>query len=89
MADIQRIKKMLDKEHNWPSVFMFKFVVPSENEKIAKVESMFNTKTSEVRLKTSSKGNYTSITIREVMTSAQAVLDVYSEANEIEGLIAL
>lgn len=87
--DLQKIKKMLDDQHDWPSVFMFKFVVPSENEKIARVEALVSTKTAEVRRKTSAKGNYTSITIKEVMVSAQAVLDVYEEAQEIDGLIAL
>ncbi len=87
--DIDRLKKILDDQHEWPSVFMFKFVIPSENEKIARVEAMFNTRTAEIRQKTSSKGNYTSITIREVMVSADAVLEKYAEANEIEGLIAL
>lgn len=87
--DIERLKKMLDEQHDWPSVFMFKFVVQSENVKIAQVEGMFNSKTAEIRQKTSSKGNYTSITIREVMTSADAVLEKYAEAREIDGLIAL
>lgn len=80
---------MLNEEHNWPAVFMFKFVVPSENEKIARVEAMFNAETAELRQRRSSKGNYTSITVRVVMTSAEAVLDVYKEAKTIEGLIAL
>lgn len=87
--DLERAKKMLNEEHNWPAVFMFKFVVPSENEKIARVEAMFNAETAELRQRRSSKGNYTSITVRVVMTSAEAVLDVYKEAKTIEGLIAL
>lgn len=87
--DLDRIKKLLNDQHEWPAVFMFKFVVPSDNEKIAKVESMFNTKTAEVRQKGSSKGNYTAVTIKEVMVSAEAVLEKYEEAAKIEGLIAL
>lgn len=87
--DEKRIKELLDQQHDWPAVFMFKFVVPSDNEKIARVQSLFNTKTAEVRHKTSSKGNYTSVTVKEVMVSAEAVLEKYEAANEIEGLIAL
>lgn len=87
--EIDRVKKVLDEQHEWPTVFMFKFVIPSENEKIALVEGLFNTKTAEIRTKTSTKGNYTSLTIREVMVSADAVLDIYKEASTIDGLIAL
>jgi len=87
--DNTRLMKLLDEQHSWPAVFMFKFVVPSENEKIALVEAMFNAKTAEIRLRSSSKGKYTSVTIREVMVSAEAVLEVYEEAHKIEGLIAL
>lgn len=87
--EIDRVKKMLDEQHEWPTVFMFKFVVPSDNEKIAVLEGLFNSKTAEIRTKTSTKGNYTSLTIREVMISADAVLAIYKEANNIDGLIAL
>jgi putative lipoic acid-binding regulatory protein len=87
--EIERIKKLLNENHEWPSLFMFKFVVPSENEKIAKTEALVNSETAEIRLRPSSKGNYTAVTIRVVMVSAQAVLDVYAEARKIDGLIAL
>lgn len=88
-SDIERIKKTLDQTHEWPSVFIFKFIVPSKNEKIAEVEALFNAKTAEIRMTQSRNGKYTSITAREVMTEAQAVLDCYEEASKIEGLIAL
>lgn len=88
-SDFERIKKTLDRNHDWPAVYMFKFIVPSDNKKIALVESLFNSKTAEIRSKQSAKGNYTSITIREVMTNAQKVMECYREASKIEGLIAL
>ncbi len=87
--DFERIHKTIDVNHSWPSVFLFKFIVPSDNEKIAKVEALFNSKTSEIRLRQSKNGNYTSISAREVMTSADAVMQCYRSAAEIEGLIAL
>lgn len=87
--DVDKMKKLLNENHEWPSVFMFKFVVPTDNEKLALVQAMFNSHTAEIRQKQSSKGNYTSVTIREVMISAQAVIDVYEEARQIDGLIAL
>lgn len=88
-SDFDRIKRTLDETHTWPSVFLFKFIVPSEIEKIARVEALFNSKTAEIKSKESRNGKYTSISAREVMTSSDGVLDCYKKASEIEGLIAL
>jgi len=87
--DLERIKSALNENHDWPSVYMFKFIVPSDNEKIAQVEAMFNSKTAELKMNQSKKGNFTSITAKEVMTSADAVMEYYSAAAKIEGLISL
>ncbi len=88
-SDFERIKRILDETHDWPAVFLFKFIVPSESDKIARVEALFNSKTAEIRLRESKNGNYTSISAREAMTSAESVLECYKKASEIEGLIAL
>lgn len=88
-SDIERIKKTLDQTHEWPAVFMFKFIVPSDNERIAEVEALFDSETAEIRMKESRNGKYTSITAREVMTDADSILDCYKRAAKIEGLIAL
>jgi putative lipoic acid-binding regulatory protein len=88
-ADFNRIKLQLDASHDWPALYMFKFIVPSDNEKIAKVEALFNAETAEIRLRPSKNGKYTSITAREIMTSSDAVMECYAQASQIEGLIAL
>ena len=88
-SDFDRIKRTLDETHDWPAVFLFKFIVPSDIEKIARVEALFNTKTADIKSKESRNGKYTSISAREVMTSSDSVLDCYKKASEIEGLIAL
>lgn len=87
--DLERIKSALDQNHSWPSVYMFKFIVPSNNEKIAQVEALFNSKTAEIKMNQSKTGKFTSVTAKEVMTSADAVLEYYKEAAKIEGLISL
>lgn len=87
--DLERIKSTLDQHHNWPSVYMFKFIVPSENDKIAQVEALFNSKTAEIKMNQSKNGKFTSITAKEVMTDADSVLNCYMEASKIDGLISL
>lgn len=88
-SDYDRIKRTLNETHEWPVVFLFKFIVPSDLEKIAKVEAIFNSKTAEIRITESKNGKYTSVSAREAVTSAEEVLDIYQKSSEIEGLIAL
>jgi hypothetical protein len=84
-----KLKIALDQVHDWPSMYLFKFIVPSENQKVAQVEALFNAETAEIRLRQSKNGKYTSVTAREVMTSAEEVISCYKESYKIEGLIAL
>lgn len=53
------------------------------------MEALFNADTAEIRLRQSKNGKYTSVTAREVMTSAEEVISCYKESYKIEGLIAL
>jgi uncharacterized protein len=85
--DFDALRKQLD-QLNWPSLYMFKFIVPSDNQRIAQVESLFGDDAN-VKLQPSSNGKYTSITAREVMLSADDVLLVYQQASGINGIIAL
>lgn len=88
----ERYAQLLDKlkkDTEWPSVYMFKFIVPSDNEKLAQVENLFNTKEAQVRRRQSSKGNYVSVTATELMLTAEAVIERYRMAESIEGIISL
>lgn len=89
MAELNfdELKNKLEK-NSWPAVYMFKFIVLSDNQKIAIVESLFGDD-AEVKLQPSSNGKYTSITAREVMLSADQVIEVYTKAASVEGIIAL
>ena len=87
--DFDRIRQALDSYHTWPGVYMFKFIVPGDHEKVAQVQALFNSKTAQITSRSSSKGNFVSVTAREVMVSAEQVLEKYKEASKIEGLVAL
>lgn len=91
MEENKKIKLLetLNANHSWPSVYMFKFIIPSDSSKIARLESIFNAETAEIRSRESNKGKYTSVTIKELMLSAEGVLEYYALASKIEGVIAL
>lgn len=68
---------------------MFKFIVPAENDSIARVQNLFNTGLAEVTLRPSSTGKFVSITAVEMMMDLESVLDRYQAAEGIPGLISL
>ena len=87
MDDAWRIsfRDKLDQHYAWPSLYLFKFIVPTgKEEEVKKLFPMHNTVE-----KLSKRGNYTSITVQMMMPSSQAVISIYEQASLIEGLIAL
>ena len=86
-SKFDELRKKLDNE-SWPAIYMFKFIVPSENHKIALIESFFEDD-AEIKMQASTNGKYTSITIRQVMLDAPAIIEIYVKAAAIEGIISL
>lgn len=76
-------------DEKWPQIYMFKFIVPADNKRVAQVEELFNTQEAEVSMRTSKKGNFVSITAKEMMLSATGVIERYKDAAKIEGVISL
>jgi len=83
-----KLRELLNKENNWPLVYMFKFIIPADNQKIAMVESKFSDE-AVISHKESSNGKYFSITVKEVMLNADSIVSKYQEMGVIQGLIAL
>lgn len=75
-------------EEAWPEYYMYKFILPADNKKIAQVHALFD-ETANVTIRPSSEGNYVSITVKEVAVSAEEVIYKYEAASEIEGVRAL
>ncbi len=86
--EFESLREQLNKEKNWPLVYMFKFIIPADNRKIALVESKFSDEAI-ITQKESTTGKYISITVKEVMLDANSIIDKYKEMEGIEGLMAL
>lgn len=89
MADeqFQELYEKLKASGSWPNVYMFKFIVPSDNNRIARVQGLFD-ESADIQTKESSGGKYTSITSRQVMLSPEMVIDIYRQASQIEGVMS-
>ena len=72
----------------WPSIYLFKFIVPNDNEKMAQVSALFD-ENATISYHTSSKGNYVSVSVKEVMLTGDSVIEIYEKAIKIEGIISL
>lgn len=86
--DFETLRERLE-ELTYPSVYMFKFIVKSELQKIAQIEGLFDPEKAEIIRKESSKGAFISITVKEVMLGTDEIIAIYQKASEINGVITL
>ena len=85
----ERLKKQLTESSSWPSKYLYKFIVPSNKEKIVSIVEIFNNLNAIIDSKQSKKGSYTSISITATMKNPDAVIEKYKEVSKIDGVISL
>lgn len=88
-AFYKRLHNELVNSTLWPAEYLYKFIVPSEEEKIQRIIGFFDNMGAIVNTKTSGKGNYTSISINVKMKSASQVIEKYQQVASVEGVISL
>jgi len=84
-----KLLSQLKETTSWPSDYLFKFIVPTSEEKITAIEYIFNEPHAHINHKHSSKGTYTSVSIRMKLGSAEEVILKYKEVSNVEGVISL
>lgn len=82
------LKEKLDDHSDFPSVYMFKFIIPADNHKLALVEALFDDEAI-VTTRQSKTNKFISITAKEMMTSSDQIIKVHQAAEKIEGIIQL
>ena len=82
------LREKLEEQGGWPQPYMFKFIIPSDNQKLAQVEAIFG-EDAQVTTRQSKSNKYISITAKEVMISPEEVISTYKRAEGIEGLMSL
>ena len=84
-----RLKAELKTTSVWPSLYLYKFIVPSEDVKINAIKNIFDNMGAIINTRKSSKGKYTSASIEVHMKNPEAVIEKYKEVAKIEGVISL
>ena len=85
----ERLKQELINSTAWPAEYLFKFIVPSQEEKVLEIENAFDQMGAVIDTTQSKTGKYTSVSINVRMSSAQSVIDKYIQLSTIEGIISL
>ncbi|UOB17835.1 DUF493 family protein [Abyssalbus ytuae] len=88
-AFYSRLKNELEKSTTWPSSYLYKFIVPTDDDKIKQIETIFDNTGAVINTKQSSNGKYTSISILIQMKDPDEVIKKYIEVSNVEGVISL
>ena len=88
-AFYKKLKESLENTTKFPTEYMFKFIIPTDKEKVKKIKDAFNYSGVIINTKPSKTGKYKSLTILVTMKSADEIIKKYKEVAHIEGVISL
>lgn len=84
-----RLREQLLENTKWPSNYLYKFIVPTDEDKIKAIHTIFDTEGAVIESKKSKKGTYTSVSITVHLKNPDEVIQKYKEVSVIEGIISL
>ena len=89
-AFYNKLKAQLYETTNWPSKYLFKFIVKSDPIKIAKIESIFDNTGAVINNSASKNGKYTSVSVYVEMKNPESVINKYQQiGKEVQDVISL
>lgn len=85
-----KLRSQLYETSVWPSVYLYKFIVPSTKGKIEQIQGIFDNLGAVISTKKSKKGTYTSVSVNVKLKNPEQVIEKYREvAQKVEGVISL
>ena len=84
-----KLRIKLEKTTTFPTKYMFKFIIPFDDTKLALIEEMFNHIGAVITTKSSKSNKYKSLTILVTMNSVDEIIAKYEEVDKVEGVISL
>jgi putative lipoic acid-binding regulatory protein len=88
-AFYDRLQEELKKNTDWPTQYMYKFIVPNRDENVEKIEKRFENQEITLKKNYSKTGKYVSVTILTRENNPEAVINRYKAMEDIDGLVAL
>ncbi|TCI91056.1 DUF493 family protein [Tenacibaculum sp. M341] len=83
------LKQKLEETTEFPSTYLYKFIVPTTKDQIKQVQDLFTEGGAVINTRKSRSGKYTSVSIHLNVKSADEVISYYKNAEQIEGIISL
>lgn len=84
-GNIENFKNQLEKHYDFPTDYLFKFIVPMGQ--IEKLKSLFPP--GKISLKHSKTGKYVGVSCKLNVESSNQIIDIYNQAYLIKGIISL
>ncbi|WP_299311290.1 DUF493 family protein [uncultured Aquimarina sp.] len=86
----KKLKVQLADTALWPTAYLYKFIVPTDSDKVSQIEGIFDNLGAVITTKQSKNGKYTSVSINVRMKNPDHVIIKYKEvAEKVEGVISL
>jgi putative lipoic acid-binding regulatory protein len=70
-----RLKVELDNSNTWPALYLFKFIVPSEADNVARVELAFDCMGAVIKTTKSKTGKFTSVSVDVQVKDSQEIIN--------------
>jgi len=82
-------KEKLENTHTFPTDYIFKFILSSDDSNIAKLYSIYEKADATFSTKDSRNGKYTSITIKVSVNDVNDIIIYYRQVATIDGIMML
>ena len=85
-----KLEEQLKDTSLWPAEYLYKFIVPTDEEKINQIADLFDNLGAVIQTNESKNGKYTSVSINVKMKNPKTVILKYKEVtSKVEGVISL
>lgn len=75
----EKLKQQLEADTTWPSLYLYKFILPATSTQEKELVSIFDGLGAVVKTNLSKTGKYKSFSIKVRLQSAEAVIDKYKQ----------
>ncbi|MFY9242439.1 MAG: DUF493 family protein [Polaribacter sp.] len=84
-----KLKVQLEDTTQFPSDYLYKFIVPTDENQEEEVQEIFNNTGAVIKTKKSKTGKYVSLSVVLKIENASKVIEYYKKVEKIKGIISL
>jgi hypothetical protein len=88
MKNYDKLRELLNEDKQWPRLYMYKFIIPNQDDKVEQVASKMQANC-QISYKHTNNLKFVSLTCKVTMHSADSIVDVLISVAEISGVMVL